>query len=88
MTYSRMRSGIRKGPGENTQEFRKTIPIGGWGLTCKYTTQTCPGAMRTERHCEAKRLLPQGFPQCPTNILKCTEYTGKNMPAKENGRAA
>lgn len=34
-----MRSGIRKGPRENTQEFRKNIPIGGWGLTYKYTTK-------------------------------------------------
>lgn len=41
-----MRSGIRKGPRENTQEFRKNIPIGGWGLTCKYTTKHA----RTQGH--------------------------------------
>lgn len=53
-----MRSGIRKGPRENTQEFRKNIPIGGWGLTYKYTTKNVRMQKGTERHCEAKRLLP------------------------------
>lgn len=57
--HDRVRSGIRKGPRESTEETRKNIPTGGWGLTCKYTTKCIRAQINVpEWHCKAKRLLP------------------------------
>lgn len=76
---------MRKGPRENTQELRKTIPTGGWGLTCKYTTQhvsaqcALNGTARRDAYCR------NGFRSA---LKKYWNVLATNHARKGKGRAA
>lgn len=73
-----MRSGIGKGPRENTHEFRKNIPTGGWGLTCKYTT----------KHVRAQRRRNDAYGTCDTKATARKKEKAARPERNGNGRAA